>query len=110
MRLFNLLKKELKYLFCNPIFLAVMTALNAISIATLTLFLKISQRDFLYENFEGDIVSVLLSIFSKATQLEATYAGFENIVALMIFAFALAIPAVSIVAFCRDKKQKRKRC
>ena len=75
----TLIKKDLKYLFCNPFSLAVISVLNLVPAIAFAIFLKISQT-------------------------QRAYAGFENIVSLMVLFFAAAIPIVSILFVCRDKK------
>ena len=75
----TLIKKDLKYLFCNPFSLAVISVLNLVPAIAFAIFLKISQT-------------------------QRAYAGFENIVSLMVLFFAAAIPIVSVLLVCRDKK------
>ena len=75
-----LIKKELKSLLCHPFSLAVISVLNLVPIITLAIFLKISQN-------------------------QSAYAGFENIVSLMVLFFAVAIPIVSIISLCREKNK-----
>ena len=75
----TLIRKELKSLFCNPITLFVISVLSLIPVIALAVFLKISQS-------------------------QMAYAGFENIVSLMALAFAVAIPAASIISNFKDKK------
>lgn len=77
--MFTLIKKELRYLFCNPFSLAVISILNLVPTVSFAIFLKISQS-------------------------QSAYAGFENIVSLMVLFFAAAIPIVSVLFVCRDKK------
>ena len=75
----TLIKKDLKYLFCNPFSLVVISVLNLVPAIAFAIFLKISQT-------------------------QRAYAGFENIVSLMVLFFAAAIPIVSVLLVCRDKK------
>ena len=75
----TLLKRELKSLFCAPLSLSVITVLNMIPTVAFIVFMKISQT-------------------------QSAYAGFENMISLMAIVFAVAIPAVSVISFVRDKK------
>lgn len=80
-----LIKKELKSLFFSPAFLAVISVVSAIPVITLAVFLKLSQ--------------------AQSEQYQRIYAGFENIISLMVLVFALVIPAVAIASVCREKKE-----
>lgn len=79
MRIFTLIKRELKSLFCHPFYLTVLSLLNIIPIVVFAIFLKINQT-------------------------QSGYAGFENMVSLMAIVFALAIPTVTITSICKEKK------
>ena len=79
MRLFTLIKRELKSLFCNPFYLTVVSLLNVIP-------------------------TVVFAYFLKVNQAKSGYAGFENIISLMAIVFAVAIPLVTITAICKEKR------
>lgn len=79
MKLLTLIKKELRSLFCNPLSLAVITALNAIPI-------------------------IMLAVDLNTSRSYMIYTGFEHIVAFMVIASAFAIPAVSVISVCREVK------
>ena len=79
MRTFNLIKRELKSLFCHPFYLTVVSLLNIIP-------------------------TIVFAIYLKINQTQSGYAGFENMISLMAVFFAVAIPVVTITAICREKK------
>lgn len=79
MRMFTLIKRDLKALFCNPFSLAVISLLNIIP-------------------------TVVFAIFLKINQTQSGYAGFENIVSLMALVFAFAIPTVTVIITCKEKR------
>ena len=75
----TLIRKELKTLFCTPAYLAIVSALNLIP-------------------------AIALAVLLNASNTQMAYAGFENVISLMVLVFALVIPAVAILSVYRDKK------
>ena len=77
MRLLTLIKKDLKSLFCKPVFLGLIALLCAIP-----------------------IVMLVVSLSTNVAYM--VYTGFEHIVAVMVIALAIATPVVSVMSVCRE--------